>query len=1033
MHNRYLAFIIIFLCLCQTQLVFAFGKNKIKYKQFNWQFIQTEHFDIYFYEGGNELAGFTADVAENAYLQIKRDFKYEIETRIVFIVYNSHNDWQQTNVVSHSFSEATKGITELFKNRIVVKFEGDYEQFRHAVHHELVHGVMNDMLYKGLFTSVITAESYRPPIWFSEGLAEFQSEGWSTRKDMVIRDAVVNNYLPNLATLEYSLAYQGGASVFKYIAETYGREEIADLVYHLKKNIFFDRVLRAALGVNIREFTRGWHRYLHREYWPEIANRREPSDIARQLTDHSRRKTAFNVSPAISPDGSKVAFIAEHNGYRNVYLMDALSGQILKTLIKGAKSDSFEELHFLRPGMSFSPDGSQLVFSAKSGAHDAIFMINIETGDLKKFEPALDGIYTAACSPDGERIAFIGNKNGRSGIYLLYIADGRVEGLTDDYFSDDELSWSADGKKLAFTSNRNYYLTPEHTPADIPLSELVTGAKDIYILDLESRNVERITDTPWEEGSPIFSPDGNTLAYVSDENGISNLILQNLDSGEYYSVTDVISGIYQINWDRRAKRMVFTTYYQGGYDIYMLHKPLDRAPVPLRKTVFAEMRFQDKRPPFARDWDPERDKVNKLLSPNNRPKIRRLRDLSEHVFVVGNRSAVERVKRQNARLAQSQYREEDGSYKVQKYRPKFTPDVLDLNPRYDILLGAAVNATFAHSDLLGDHKFLLNVDIVNELKNSGLGIFYQNSRNRFNYGFGARQRTLFFDNEGVKNQRYRTYGLSFSLEYPFSKSNRLELNLDWNDITLKHLTLTRNDQRLSTLLPRLSYVHDSIQKNRIGPIDGRRYIISFKAANSFSGEGYNFRTLALDYRRYYMVNSDYNFAFRVSGAASFGEAPQRFFVGGIDNWVNPDFRGSRRTDNIRDVYFSEYATPLRGAAFYETEGSRYLLSNLEFRFPLIRFLGLGFPPLRVFNVRGVFFYDVGTAFDAGESWYKNANWRGTTRNANGEREFRDIISGYGFGARINILYFLLRADVAWRYNLTSTSKPVWYLSLGANL
>ena len=48
-----------------------------------------------------------------------------------------------------NMEEGVGGVTELFKNRVVVPFEGNYKQFRHVIHHELVHAVINEMFYGG--------------------------------------------------------------------------------------------------------------------------------------------------------------------------------------------------------------------------------------------------------------------------------------------------------------------------------------------------------------------------------------------------------------------------------------------------------------------------------------------------------------------------------------------------------------------------------------------------------------------------------------------------------------------------------------------------------------------------------------------------------------------------------------------------------------------------------------------------------------------------------------------------------------------
>ena len=174
-----------------------FGRNKVQYTRFHWSYIQTDHFDIYFSDGGQYLAEFAATAAESAYTSISKSFRYQLVNRVPIIVYNSHNDFQQTNVVNSYLEEGIGGVTELFKNRMVLPFEGDYKKFRHVIHHELVHAVINDMFYGGSIQSIIANNiTLQLPIWFNEGLAEFEALRWDTDSDMFLRDATVHEYLP---------------------------------------------------------------------------------------------------------------------------------------------------------------------------------------------------------------------------------------------------------------------------------------------------------------------------------------------------------------------------------------------------------------------------------------------------------------------------------------------------------------------------------------------------------------------------------------------------------------------------------------------------------------------------------------------------------------------------------------------------------------------------------------------------------------------------------------------------------------------
>jgi outer membrane translocation and assembly module TamA len=82
---------------------------------------------------------------------------------------------------------------------------------------------------------------------------------------------------------------------------------------------------------------------------------------------------------------------------------------------------------------------------------------------------------------------------------------------------------------------------------------------------------------------------------------------------------------------------------------------------------------------------------------------------------------------------------------------------------------------------------------------------------------------------------------------------------------------------------------------------------------------------------------------------------------------------------------------------------------------------LGLPPIRLGNIQGALFTDIGSA------WNDTGKWRGFEDN-----RLKDIVAGYGIGARIFFLGFLLRFDVAWQYDIETTSKPVYYWSLGAD-
>lgn len=279
-----------------------FGKNKVQYKDFDWFYIQTDHFDIYFNQYGETLAEFTSKAAEDALSSIQRSFKYKINNRITLIIYNSQNDFQETNVIDQYLSEGIEGFTELFKNRVVIQFMGSYKKFRHLIHHELVHAVMNDMFYGGSLQNIISNNiSINIPTWFSEGMAEYQSLGWDVDTDMFIRDAAINEYLPDIPRLEGYFAYRGGQSVFYYIERKYGKEKIGELISKIRNTGNVDAGFKEAIGLSIEELNERWKKEIKKIYWPDVAKKKKIRMSLQKDLPIQKRKAVLTTQVQLSP------------------------------------------------------------------------------------------------------------------------------------------------------------------------------------------------------------------------------------------------------------------------------------------------------------------------------------------------------------------------------------------------------------------------------------------------------------------------------------------------------------------------------------------------------------------------------------------------------------------------------------------------------------------------------------------------------------------------------------------------------------
>ena len=128
-----------------------------------------------------------ADIVEEAYEKHSEDFEHELKDRTPLILYQSHKDFQETNITLAELHEGIGGFAELFKRRMVIPFTGSMTAFREVIFHELVHIFQYDIIYQKPAGRFYSGEFlYSPPIWFMEGTADY----FGNDNDAVGRDGI---------------------------------------------------------------------------------------------------------------------------------------------------------------------------------------------------------------------------------------------------------------------------------------------------------------------------------------------------------------------------------------------------------------------------------------------------------------------------------------------------------------------------------------------------------------------------------------------------------------------------------------------------------------------------------------------------------------------------------------------------------------------------------------------------------------------------------------------------------------------------
>lgn len=818
--------------------------------------------------------------------------------------------------------------------------------------------------------------------------------------------------------------------------------------------------------LGITELSDKWLKYLKKMYWPDIDTREETDDFSKRITNHKKDGGFYNVSPVLSPKGDKFAFISNRDDNFDIFIADATTGHIIDKVVKGETSVNFEELHILTPGLTWSPDARKIAVSVKAGSKDAIFIIDVESGDKDELPIQLDGIFNVSWSPvNKDVIVFVGNNSKQSDLYLYNLKSGTLSQLTNDVFSDAVPTWNTDGTEIYFNSDRGNHVDPSSIPADFKMQNYDFDRNDLYKINISTKQITQESDAKdYSESYVMFSPDGKKKLFVSDKNGISNLYIKEADSsGKEIErpITNSLNPIDQISLSRDGKKLLFVALNEGGYDIFSIDSPLEKSlgtkELPLTDYMIKRKEWRAK---FGADYTDNNVTYNKPKDSSlTQPKDTILLDNKSEVELKtdtlrlygddislnlvskkdtsykNTQATMDSVYRFNKNFNVADNTNDDGSYKIKNYKINFTPDLVYGNANYSSFYGVQGVATIALSDMMGSHRIYIQTSMVVDLKNSDYAVAYYYLPKRIDYGvelFHTARFILYSFNQGngylVDSLfRYRTFGGDVSASYPFNKFKRIQGSLTVMGISRENLDNENAASQSKTLIiPSVSFVHDNTTFGYTAPIKGTRYNLTAMASPKLGDEGLGFTSLVGDFRTYYKIADEYSFVMRFAGGYSMGPNPQRFYIGGTDNWLNRTFENNTiPINNIEDYAFSTPGLPLRGYNYDAKAGSKYALVNLELRFPLLRYFILGALPIGFANIEGTMFVDAGTA------WSDNNSLQ-LFQKVNGSTRMKDLLMGTGVGARAITFGIPLKFDVAWSYDLNKFSPPKYYLSLGVD-
>ena len=994
------------LASAQTQFVPYFGKNQIRYDNFEWQIYETEHFEIFYYPEIEEHLERVAGYAESAYQHISGELKYDLGFKVSLILFKTSSEFQQQNVIPGAAQEGVGAFAEPRRTRIVMPLDDPPDLLYRLVVHELTHQFEFDIVPTSLIRRNV-------PLWVNEGLSDYMTNLWRPIDLMMVRDAAVGDTIPKMTELEgytntgsVRLVYNLGHAAFEFIESRWGKEGIRQYLFSLRKSVIGggEDAYQEAFRLSPEEFDQEFDKYL-KDRFLAYRDKERPADYGRNLAPNPEQSN-FSSAASIeaSPSGDLIAMVTgnRRDGEMDIVLVSSEDGSVVRHLTNGFDQDRGYEF-IVVPGMRFNtvpwlswaPSGDQIGYFVRSEKSRTLVLQNVLTRDIDERVAleTVDDPESPDISPDGRRVVLSALRDGVGDIYVLNLDTEELTNLTNDGFADSGPTWSPDGQSIIYVAR-------------------VSGSEKLFRVDVENGQKTQITFGTHDDSAAQFV-DADTIVFSSTAtdpaepttveeatNGNAyNIWTLSLTTGELRQYTDALGGntsAIVLNQGDGEPRIAFVGYYKGEYELHILDRP-DPIVTASSEDFGGPGPIIDFQAPMA------------------------------HTLVTGN------TRRK-------------GTFE-KMYLDGRPPLNLGITSGGDVFGGSSV--TF--SDVLGDKQFSVFAASISQYRTYSAS--YVNLSRRFNYAIQAYANTQFFygqtggvfydpafaniiDRDLAVATRTQRGATVFGI-WPLDRYRRFEVSAgllqyseNFNDPGVEQVANSFQNQQFGRQIFQngyfmplgITYVQETTVFREFGPLAGNTMRLSYDFAPPL-GSSLSRQTADVDARYYWRLGGTGLLALRAKGFKSWGDAPTFNYFGGNSE--------------------------MRGYEYLEFIGSETAFFNAELRFPVIEAM---LTPIGVFGgIRGAFFANMGGGSFDGQSF---TWWSNTTETVSPALGFvpgvltQDPITGpptdisgfrlvdarasYGLGLETFALGFPVHFDWAWRTLLNKDWEDVLFAASGGS-
>jgi hypothetical protein len=503
-----------------------FGKNRVQYKKFKWEFYQTRNFNTYYNQNGQELAKYVAQVAEEEASNIENFVEYSLQRRAYIIVYNEFADLQQSNIGLGVDWQITGGATQLVNNKMVVYFNGDHAHLRRQIREGIARILTDNILFGDDLGEFAGNQALLDlPKWLTDGYVAFAGENWSTSLDDELKNEMLSGNYKNFYQFAFDKPQLAGHSFWHYIEEKYKKENVTYLLYLAR---VYKNLNRACLQICKQKFKAVLADFMEFEqdkYYKDITKRKAyPKGSYIESFDINKRQDYYRINVNPNARNNSFAVVEYRKGIVTLKLSEDFDyTTLLKYGIRSYKNETNPDY----PIMAWDPKGARLTVIYKDQGKIKLFVYDVATRskianlDLTEhFQMVQDVKYM----PDGRTLLLSAVKNGHTDIFTYKPENEKVVQITNDVYDDLDASF------VAFPSKTGILFASNRPNPDAKSSDTVLPSKNRYNIFMITDNGEKtefnqITQlSHLKYGNARYPMQYNNLhfTFVSDENGVAN-------------------------------------------------------------------------------------------------------------------------------------------------------------------------------------------------------------------------------------------------------------------------------------------------------------------------------------------------------------------------------------------------------------------------------------------------------------------------------------------------------------------------------